>query len=107
MLLAEAAHIPADAYAFRPDWQDRTSKHIASDWLARYPRIIGRCDGAVLQTQRLRTTWLVELLNAGIPLKVILKASGLGTLHSLSRYLVFLHDVPEAEASDLLRGATA
>jgi hypothetical protein len=63
-LLAEAAHIPADACAFRPDWQDRTSKHIASDWLARYPRIIGRCDGAVLQTQRLRTTWLVELLNA-------------------------------------------
>ncbi|WP_424920263.1 hypothetical protein [Streptomyces sp. wa13] len=105
LLLAEAAHIPADAYAFRPDWQDRTSKHIASDWLARYPRIIGRCDGAVLQTQRLRTTWLVDLLNAGIPLKVILKASGLGTLHSLSRYLVFLHDVPEAEASDLLRGA--
>lgn len=107
LLLAEAAHIPADAYAFRPDWQDRTSKHIASDWLARYPRIIGRCDGAVLQTQRLRTTWLVELLNAGIPLKVILKASGLGTLHSLSRHLVFLHDVPEAEASDLLRGAAA
>ncbi|MFK4599475.1 hypothetical protein RKD30_006142 [Streptomyces pristinaespiralis] len=27
LLLAEAAHIPADAYAFRPDWQDRTSKH--------------------------------------------------------------------------------
>ncbi|MFC8365919.1 hypothetical protein ACFUIY_39385 [Streptomyces griseorubiginosus] len=107
LLLAEAAHIPADAYAFRPDWQDRTSKHIASNWLARYPRIIGRCDGAVLQTQRLRTTWLVDLLNAGIPLKVILKASGLGTLHSLSRYLVFLHDVPEAEASDLLRGAAA
>lgn len=58
----------------------------------------------MLQTQRLRTTWLVELLNASIPLKVILKASGLGTLHSLSRYLVLLHDVPEAEASDLLRG---
>ena len=47
----------------------------------------------------------LALMDAGIPLKVILKASGLGTLHSLSRYLVFLHDVPEAEASDLLRGA--
>lgn len=107
LLLAEAEGIPADAYVFRPDWQNRTSKHIASDWLAKYPRIIGRCDGAVLQTQRLRTTWLVDLLNAGLPLTVILKASGLATLHSLSRYLVFLHDVPEAEAIDLLRGAAA
>ncbi|WUO58813.1 hypothetical protein OG960_39710 [Streptomyces sp. NBC_00280] len=107
LLLAEAADIPADAYAFRPGWQERTSKHIASDWLAKYPRIIGRCDGAVLQTQRLRTTWIVDLLNARIPLNVILKASGLTTLHSLSRYLVFLHDVPEVDASDLLRGAAA
>ncbi|MET8439026.1 hypothetical protein ABZV61_41475 [Streptomyces sp900116325] len=107
LLLAEAANIPAEAYVFRPDWQNRTSKHIASDWLAKYPRIIGRCDGPVLQTQRLRTTWIVDLLNAGIPLKVILKASGLATLHSLSHYLVFLHDVPETEASDLLRGAAA
>lgn len=107
LLLAKAADIPADTYAFRPDWQDRTSKHIASDWLAKHPRIIGRCDGAVLQAQRLRTTWLADLLNAGIPLQVILRASGLATLHSLSRYLVFLHDVPEAEAFDLLRGAAA
>ncbi|NED89963.1 site-specific integrase [Streptomyces sp. SID11233] len=107
LLLAQAADIPADAYVFRPDWQNRTSKHIASDWLAKYPRLIGRCDGAVLQSQRLRTTWLVDLLNAGIPLHVILKASGLATLHSLSRYLVFLHDVSEAEASDLLRGVAA
>ncbi|MHC8564188.1 hypothetical protein ACW23B_27430 [Streptomyces albidoflavus] len=108
LLLAEAADIPAEAYVFRPDWQNRAGKHIASDWLARVvPRIIGLCDGAVLQTQRLRTTWIVDLLNAGIPLKVILKASGLATLHSLSRYLVFLHDVPETEASDLLRGAAA
>ncbi|MFF8616099.1 hypothetical protein [Streptomyces sp. NPDC015350] len=107
LLLAEAEDIPADAYVFRPDWQNRTSKHIASDWLAKYPRIIGRCDGTVLQTQRLRTTWLVDLLNAGLPLTVILKASGLATLHSLSRYLIFLHDVPEEKAFDLLRGVAA
>ncbi len=107
LLLAQAADIPADAYVFRPDWQNRTSKHIASDWLAKYPRLIGRCDGAVLQSQRLRTTWLVGLLNAGIPLQVTLKASGLATLHSLSRYLVFLHDVSEAEPSDLFRGVAA
>ncbi|WP_326727640.1 hypothetical protein [Streptomyces phaeochromogenes] len=27
LLLAEAAHIPADSYAFRPDWQDRQQAH--------------------------------------------------------------------------------
>ena len=107
LLLDEALRIDSDEYVFRPEVRDRTSKHLSSDWLAKYPMATGRNTCEVLQPQRLRTAWIVTLIELGIPLTVILQAAGLSTLHSLSRYLVFLRDVSQETALNLLRGALA
>ncbi|MFD7581038.1 hypothetical protein [Kitasatospora sp. NPDC059817] len=64
----------------------------------------GRGTRHVLQSQRLRTGYIVELLDSGLPLSVVLRAAGVTTLHSLSRYPGFLAPVAEERALELMRG---
>jgi hypothetical protein len=58
-----------------------------------------------LKTARLRATWLVGLIEAGVPLTVIVSAAGLDTLHSLTRLLPFVHAADPGQAASLVRGS--
>lgn len=58
-----------------------------------------------LKTARLRATWLVGLIEAGVPLTVIVSAAGLDTLHSLTRLLPFVRSTDPGQAATLLRGS--
>ncbi|MEV5573430.1 hypothetical protein AB0L06_25590 [Spirillospora sp. NPDC052269] len=57
-----------------------------------------------LKTSRLRATWLVTLIDDGVPLDVIVAAAGLETLHSLTRLLPHARPTAPADAALLLRG---
>ncbi|MFD7644267.1 hypothetical protein ACFV4P_26895 [Kitasatospora sp. NPDC059795] len=104
LLLTSTRGLEPDTYAFRPHYGDRSSKHLASDWLTTHPRHTGRNRTEVLQPQRLRTAYLLGLLHDRLPLPVILRAAGVKSLHSLSRYVEFLPDVPDGHALELMRG---
>ncbi|WP_308122127.1 hypothetical protein [Streptomyces sp. TRM70350] len=87
-------------YMFRPNCGSRGTNTV-TNFLARtqpspnVPRLV---------MGRLRSTWLVELLEERLPITVIVAAAGVDTLHSLSRILPYLNPVPADEAARLLRG---
>lgn len=56
------------------------------------------------RTQRMRTTWLVHHLNAGVHVAVLMEAAGLESLKGLTRYLSYVTEVPAREARSALRG---
>ncbi|MET8682351.1 hypothetical protein ABZW18_33510 [Streptomyces sp. NPDC004647] len=58
-----------------------------------------------LSAPRLRTTWLVTLLNARVPLPEILAAAGLASSGSLIDLLPHLPRLPEPEAARTIAGA--
>lgn len=78
--------------------------HPGEPWLSRVPRCENWLGGVLrkvrLDTQlppllalRLRTTWAVGRLDAGVPLKTLVRAAGLTTAHSLSPLLPYTtHD---------------
>jgi hypothetical protein len=105
LLLTQAQRIGSQEWVFRPDWDNRTSKHLYSGWAERFPRATGHDTREILQPQRLRTTWIVDLLDHEIHIAVVLRASGLSTLHSLSRYLQFTTPVSTERSYELMRGA--
>jgi hypothetical protein len=88
-------------YLFRPNSYSRGTSTV-TNFLARaqpspnVPRLV---------MGRLRSTWLVELFEARLPITVIVAAAGVDTLHGLSRILPFLSAVPAEEAARLLRGS--
>jgi len=56
-----------------------------------------------LTTQRLRVTWIVRQLTAGVPVHVVAAAAGVGPAQ-IARYFRFMPDIDPAEADRLLRG---
>jgi integrase len=58
-----------------------------------------------LSSHRMRNTWLVERLDAGVPLPAIVAAAGLTTADSLGRLLPYLACPTEADQVALLRQA--
>lgn len=56
-----------------------------------------------LTTQRLRVTWIVHQLSAGVPVHVVAAAAGVGP-GQIARYFRFMPDIEQAEADHLLRG---
>ncbi|MFH8564613.1 hypothetical protein [Streptomyces sp. NPDC017988] len=88
------------SYLFRPNYHSRGTNTV-TNFLARtkpspdVPRLV---------MGRLRSTWLVELFEARLPITVIVAAAGVETLHGLSRILPFLSGIPADEAAELLRG---
>lgn len=98
---AERLTAPGTAsYLFRPNSYGRGTNTV-TNFLARtkpsqgVPRLV---------MGRLRTTWLVDLFNARLPITVIVAAAGVDTLHGLSRVLPYLAGIPADEAARLLRG---
>lgn len=56
-----------------------------------------------LTLQRLRVTWIVHRLSAGVPVHVVAGAAGVGE-QQIARYSRFLPEVSQTEADHLLRG---
>jgi len=97
---AEEAAAPGTAtWLFRPGAHAR-AKNTVTNFLARTTK-----DPASppLQVGRARATWLVGLIDEGLPLPVILAAAGMETLHGLTRVLPYLQPVPADRAAKLLR----
>ncbi|MFF2353819.1 hypothetical protein ACFVVL_29055 [Kitasatospora sp. NPDC058115] len=102
-VLADAAHEAsapgAATYLFRPGALAR-AKNTVTNFLA---RTVPDPACPPLQLGRARATWLVGLIDEGLPLPVILASAGLETLHGLTRVLPFLRPVPAERAAELLR----
>lgn len=93
---------PAAGYLFRPNAASRGG-NLVTNFIARTHPAPGT---PPLKTTRLRATWLVGLIETGLPLQVIIAAAGLETLHSLSRILPYLAGIDPATAAQLLRGSS-
>ncbi|WP_196450583.1 hypothetical protein [Planomonospora sp. ID82291] len=100
-VLAEAARLDGQtAYLFRPGHHAR-GKNTVTGFLARtHPAPAA----PALKMSRLRAGWLVELMETGVPLPVIVAAAGLDSLHALSRLLPFLRGTEATQAAEHLRG---
>jgi hypothetical protein len=103
VLAAEAAAAVREGqarYLFRPDASVR-GKNTVTNFLAR-TRKNGRVPA--LSMGRARATWLVGLIDAGLPLTVIVASSGVTTLHGLSRVLPYARPTGADAAAEHLRG---
>jgi hypothetical protein len=98
---ADRAGRPGQAtYLFRPGHASR-GKNTVTNFLARTakdPKV------PALSMGRVRSTWLVGLIDEGLPLTVIVSASGVKTLHGLSRVLPYARATQADEAANWLRG---
>ena len=97
---AEEASSPGTAsYLFRPGALAR-AKNTVTNFLARASKDPS-CPP--LHLGRAGATWLVGLIDEGLPLPVILASAGLETPHGLTRVLPYLRPVPADKAAALLR----
>ncbi len=83
--VADAAGRAHDDYLFMPG-RTPANRNVVTNALARQPRLRGE----VLSASRLRTTWIVGHLNAGVSLRSLLDAAGLTSTAALDRYLPFV-----------------
>ncbi|WP_242910730.1 hypothetical protein [Actinomadura terrae] len=88
-----------DAHLFRPG-ASRRGGNLVTNFLSRSHPVSGT---PALKTSRLRATWLAELIEAGLPLTVIVAAAGLGALHGLSRLMPHIGRMEASQAARLLR----
>jgi hypothetical protein len=100
VLAGHAARMNGQPYLFRPNATNRGG-NLVTNFLSRAHPAPGV---PILKTARLRVTWLVGLIDAGLPLPVIISAAGLETLHGLSRIMPHCRPTGPAEAATLLRG---
>lgn len=91
------AEVDHGAYLFRPD---RTVERPNSIHVFLRD---ARPSQVTLSTNRMRATWLVGHLNAGVPLAAILQAAGLDSVSSLARYQKYLTPVTAEDLRDALR----
>lgn len=90
----------SDAYLVSPQ---RTDTRKAGSVLAGI-RAAGTGD-IVPTPQRMRNTWLVERMDAGVPLQTLVWASGLTTAHTLLRLIPYTRVQTPDECTRSLRGA--
>nr|MBA2529340.1 hypothetical protein [Euzebyales bacterium] len=99
-LLLALASGAGDGLLFRPDAPSRGGRNGVSNLVA---RARSGCDPRlpVLSPQRMRATWLVRHLDAGVRADALLAAAGLDSLAVLDRYLPSLRPL---SAQDVLAG---
>jgi len=101
VLANEAARFDGQvAYLFRPRLT-RPDKNAVTNFLARAhdaPRT------PPLKMARLRITWLLGLIDTYVPVDSLLEASGVQTLHGLSRVMPYARGTDPAQAREMLRG---
>lgn len=94
----EAAFVRSDGLLFLSDRSTVTNKQ-----LSRFVEGLPRHDAPKLSARRLRATWIVGRLDAGVPLNVL--AAGAGVLPEvLAEYVPYMVPVPDAAAERMLRG---
>lgn len=103
--LAELAELAAAAtsrpcYLFRPHAHAR-DKNTVGNFVARTHKVPG-CPPLI--QARARSTWLIDLINAQLPLPVLVAAAGVETLHALSRFLPYATPTSADAAAQFLRG---
>lgn len=100
LLLVAQASRPVDEFLFRPR-REGAWPNLISNFVTQSP-------GAVRpQTQRMRSTWIVEHLNAWVPPALILEASGIESLDALARFMRYVSPVDPELVHGLLRGPTS
>ncbi|WP_145985685.1 hypothetical protein [Microbacterium phyllosphaerae] len=95
---ASELRLPAElsSYVFRPD-RDTTWRTVVNNFVQRAPGTV------LVQTQRLRATWIVGHLAAGTHASTLVKAAGVDSLEALTRYLQFVPSLAEDAARTELR----
>jgi hypothetical protein len=93
-----AVNAAGGGLVFRPERARAVGSHVS-----RFVERLPRGDAPKLSTQRLRATWVVRHLEAGIPINVLAAAAGVGP-ERLARYVRSMRTVDPASAGRLLRG---
>jgi len=71
----------------------------------RFSRLQVRVDGAFMSAQRMRTTWLVHRLRAGVDARVLMRWAGLRTVSSMVDLLQYLPEVTPEDSLPAMRSA--
>ncbi len=105
-LLLDLAEQAGTGPLFRPDAEGRGGRNGVSNLVA---RARSGCDPRlpVLSPQRMRATWLVRHLDAGVRADALLKAAGLDSLAVLGRYLPSVRPLTTAQVLAELAGASS
>lgn len=97
-LASRASMLTGEDFVFIPGRMG-CGKNLISNFVAR-----GDCEVHV-QTQRLRSTWLVAQMTACSPLPALIEAAGVDSLEALTRFLPFVAKLDADESAKLLRAA--
>lgn len=97
-LVAAVRPIAPDAYAFSPGRTNRKTTVIQN-----FVKSTNRNPGISPHPQRLRATWMVNLIKAGVPPAALAKAAGLTNLRSYERWLYAYPEVDTTEYRNLMR----
>lgn len=100
VLLDAAAALGPGEYLFRPDAHTR-GKNLVSNFLARTK---SNATAPNLSMGRARATWIVELVDANVPLTVLVAAAGVDSLHAFSRLMPYFSTAAADAAAKALRG---
>lgn len=98
-LRKRAAALKSTEYMFKAG-RTGAGKNLISNFVAS-----AKVDGVHAQTQRMRSTWLVQQMAARAPLPALVEAAGVDSLEALTRYLAFVPSAPTAGSFALLRAA--
>lgn len=98
-LRKRAAALKPTDHMFKPG-RAGAGKNLISNFVAS-----AKVDGVHAQTQRMRSTWLVQQMAACVPLPALVEAAGVDSLEALTRYLAFVPTTPAAGTAALLRAA--
>jgi hypothetical protein len=90
----------ADEFLFRPH-RETMWPNLISNFVTQSP---GRTRP---QTQRMRSTWIVEQLNSWVPPQAVMDAAGIESLGALERFMRYVDPVDPDLARSLLRGSTS
>lgn len=98
VLARRAGALAPREHMFKPG-RTGAGKNLISNFIA-----TAKADGVHAQTQRMRSTWLVQQMAACTPLPTLVEAAGVDSLEALTRYLVFV-PAPDKNSVGRLRGA--
>lgn len=98
LLLRRAGELAPDAYLFIPA-RTGAGKNLISNFVARGGGVIH------VQTQRLRSTWIVTHMAACSPLRELVAAAGVDSLEAFTRYLPFVPLRENGQSTHSLRAA--
>lgn len=101
LVLAELVEAAGAGYLFRPGRKVEAAKNLVNSWPARHRPNAGL---PPLSARRLRSTWIVGLLAAGISEAVVAQAAGMASPAALAAYHRWVPPLPEEEVIRLLHG---